>query len=113
MVPQRPDVGAVPDLGHREAAGELDAGDLRQVRRVVPLGAEPVDRPAGEPELHAHLDQQRQVTVREGLEARDGAGGVVLAAVGGREAERTHARTAPICFSHSRTWSRYSSRDRP
>jgi len=75
------DVGAVPGLGHREAAGQVDGGQRRQVLLVVLLGAEAVHRAAEQAELHADLDEQAEVAVREGLEAGDGAAGVVGPAV--------------------------------
>jgi hypothetical protein len=52
---------------------------------VVARRPEPVDRPAEQTELHAHLDQQRQVAEGEGLEAGDRCAGVVLTAVRDRE----------------------------
>ena len=53
--------------------GSSSAATSRHVGLVVPLGAEPVHRAAEQAELHADLHQQRQVAVRERLEAGDAA----------------------------------------
>ncbi len=87
------DVGAVALLGHREAAGQLQRGDVGQVALVVLLRAEVLDGAAEQAELHAELDEQRQVAERHRLEARDVAADVAVAAVllrvaGGRLAAR-------------------------
>lgn len=62
-------VGAVTDLAHREASELLARGDLREPR-VMSLGPERPDRATVETELHADLDEQREVAVRELLEHR-------------------------------------------
>ena len=86
------DVGAVAALAHREAARQLERGDLRQVPLVVLAGAEVEDRAAEEAELHADLDEQGEVAVGECLEARDGAADAVEPAELRREAHRRAAR---------------------
>ena len=48
---------------------------------MVALRAQLQDRPAEEPELHAHLDQHRQVAEGQRLEGRDGGADVPAAAV--------------------------------
>lgn len=78
---ERLDVGAVPGLGHREAAHQLPGDQIRQVGPVVPLGAEVQDRAAEEAELHAHLHQERQVSVGECLERGDRGADVTAPAV--------------------------------
>ena len=83
---ERLHVGAVAGLGHREAAHQLPGDQVRDVRRVVPLGAELEDRPAEEPELDPHLHQHRQVAQRQGLEGRQRGADVAPAAVLLREA---------------------------
>jgi hypothetical protein len=65
---ERLHVGAVAGLGHREAAHQLPGDQVREVRRVVPLGAELEDRATEQPELDADLDQHRQVARGERLE---------------------------------------------
>ncbi len=81
-------VGAVRGLAHREAARQLELGDVAQVGVVVALGAEVEDGAAEEPELHAALDEQREVAEGERLEGRDRAADVAAASVLAREAER-------------------------
>jgi hypothetical protein len=75
------DVGSVALLGHREAAGQLERGDVGQVALVVALRAEVQDGAAEQAEVDADLDEQREVGERERLEAGDVAAEVVLAAV--------------------------------
>ena len=64
------DVRASADLGHGETAEQLPRGDLLEVLVVVALGAEAGDRPAEEPDLDPHLDEERQIDVTEHLEHR-------------------------------------------
>ena len=78
---ERLHVGAVAGLGHREAAHEPAGDQVGQVGVVVLLGAELEDRATEQPELHAHLDQHREVAVREGLERRDRGADVAATAV--------------------------------
>ena len=82
------DVGAVAGLRHREAADQVERGDRGQVRRVVALGAEVQHRAAEQPELHAALDEQREVAERERLERGDRSPDLALAAVLDRVADR-------------------------
>ena len=82
------DVGAVAGLGHREAAEDLAGDDVPQVGVVVPLGAERGDRAAEEAPLHARLDHQRQVDLRQHLGGDDRAADVGPAAVLGGEGRR-------------------------
>ena len=79
------DVRAVSRLAHGEATRQIQRPDIAQVGGVVLVGAQSVNRATEEPELHAHLHEQRQVAVPHGLEGRDPATGVVLAAVLRRE----------------------------
>ena len=81
------DVRAVPGLGHREAARQLQGHDVAQVPLVVARGAEHLDRAAEQSPLDAGLDHQRQVAVAEQLEGHDRAADVALAAVLPAEAE--------------------------
>ena len=83
---ERLHVGAVPHLGHREAAHQPAGDQVAQVGVVVPLGAELQDRAAEQPELHADLHQHRQVAVRQRLERRDRRPEVAAPAVLLREA---------------------------
>ncbi len=78
---ERLDVGAVPGLGHREAAHQLPGDQVGEVGVVVALRAELQDRAAEEAELHADLHQHRQVAVRQRLERRDRGADVTAAAV--------------------------------
>jgi hypothetical protein len=75
------DVGAVPGLGHREAAGQVEAHDVGEVGLVLPLAAQQLDGTAEQAPLHPGLDHQRQVTEGEHLDGGHRAAGVVLAAV--------------------------------
>ena len=54
-------VRAMARLGHREAAEEPSGDQVAQVQLVVALRPQMQDRAAEEPELHARLDQQREV----------------------------------------------------
>jgi hypothetical protein len=83
---ERLHVGAVPGLGHREAAHQPAGDQVGEVGVVVALRAELEDRPAEQPELHADLHQHRQVAVGQGLERRDRRADVATAAVLPREA---------------------------
>ena len=85
--PQLLDVGAVAGLGHREAAGQVEAHDVAQVLVVLALGAQQLQRAAEQAPLDAGLDHDRQVAEREHLDRGDRAAGVVLAAVLLRESE--------------------------
>ena len=78
---ERLHVGAVAALGHREAAHRAAADEVGEVGVVVGLRAELEDRAAEEAELHADLDQHRQVAHGEGLERRDGGADVATPAV--------------------------------
>ena len=78
---ERLDVGAVAGLGHGEAAGKVQRGDVAQVALVVGLGAEMEDRAAEQAELHAALDEQAQVAHGERLERGHALADGVLAAV--------------------------------
>ena len=78
---ERLHVGPVAGLGHREAAHQLPGDQVAQVGVVVPLRAELQDRATEEPELHADLDQHREVAVSERLEGRDGSPDVATPAV--------------------------------
>ena len=78
---QRLDVAAVPGLGHRETATQLEIDDLLHVRLVVALGAEVLHGPAEQAPLHARLDHQRQVRHRQHLDRRDRGPDVAVAAV--------------------------------
>jgi len=78
----------VPGLGHREAARQVELGDAMEVALVVALRAEVQHGAAEEAELHAALDEQREVAERERLEARDRTRDGVLAAVLDRVAHR-------------------------
>ncbi len=89
-------VGAVTGLGHREAAGQAEVHDRRQVAVVVGLGAERLDRAAEQAPLDPGLDGQRQVTHAEHLERRDGGPDVVLPAVGRREAQQLVGRAGDL-----------------
>ena len=66
--PQLLDVGAVAGLGHREAAGQVEAHDVAQVRLVVALGAQQLDGAAEQAPLDAGLDHQRQVAEGQHLD---------------------------------------------
>ena len=83
---ERLHVGAVPGLGHREAAHQLPGDQVGEVLLVVPRGPELEDRPAEQPELDADLDQHRQVAEGQGLERRERRPDVTAAAVLLREA---------------------------
>ena len=83
---ERLDVGAVPGLGHREAAHQLAGDELGDVEVVVVLRAELEDGAAEEPELDADLHQHREVAVGQGLERRERGADVAAAAVLLREA---------------------------
>ena len=83
---ERLHVGAVPGLGHREAAHQLPGDQVGEVLLVVPRRPELEDRPAEQPELDAHLDQHRQVAEGQGLEGRERRPDVTAAAVLLREA---------------------------
>ena len=98
-------------LGHREAAHQPPGDQVAQVGVVVTLGAQLQDRAAEQPELHADLDQHRQVAVGQRLERRHRRADVAAAAVLLGEA---HPRltVAAISRTRSRTRSRYSSRGR-
>jgi hypothetical protein len=48
----------VPGLGHREAAGQIEAHDVAQVLVVLPLAAEQLERAAEQAPLDAGLDHQ-------------------------------------------------------
>jgi hypothetical protein len=78
---ERLHVGAVAGLGHREGAEQRTRGDVGHVLLVVALGAELEHGAAEEAELHAELDQHRQVAVRRGLEGRHRGADVAAAAV--------------------------------
>ena len=86
------DVGAVPGLGHGEAARQVEAHDVAQVGVVVPLGAEQLHGTAEQPPLDAGLDHERQVAERQHLDRGDRAAGVVVAAVLLREAQPDAAK---------------------
>jgi hypothetical protein len=79
-------VGAVPALGHREAAHRAAGHEVGEVGVVVVLRAELEDRAAEQAELDADLHQHREVAEGEGLEGRDRGADVAPAAVLGREA---------------------------
>ncbi len=64
------DVRAVSGLGHGERARQLKRRDRPQVALVVRAGPKLVDRSAPQTELHAELDQQREVPERERFECR-------------------------------------------
>ena len=64
------DVGAVPRLAHREAAGDAEVEHRREMVVEVALGAEVGDRPGIQTELDAGLHPQREVGVTEHLEGR-------------------------------------------
>ncbi len=83
---ERLDVGAVAALGHREAAHQAPGDQVRQMGRVVALGAQVQDRAAEEPELHAALHQDRQVAEGQRLERGDRGPDVTAPAVLAREA---------------------------
>ena len=83
---ERLHVGAVPGLGHREAAQQPPRHEVGEVGVVVAPRAEHEDRAAEQPELHTDLHQHRQVAVRQGLERRDRRAEVAPAAVLLREA---------------------------
>ncbi len=83
---ERLHVAAVPGLGHREAAHQPTGDEVLEVAVVVLLGAELEDRAAEQAELHADLDQHRQVAERERLERRHRRPDVAAAAVGLGEA---------------------------
>ncbi len=68
---ERLHVGAVPGLGHREAAHQLAGHQVGDVGVVVGLGAELEDRSAEQAELHPHLHQHREVSEGERLERSD------------------------------------------
>ena len=78
-------VTAVADLGHGEAAGQGEGDDVGEVPVVMDLRAEVGDGTAEQTPVDAGLDQQRQVAVREHLEAGDRSADIVLAAVLHRE----------------------------
>ena len=99
-------VAAVRDLAHREAAGQAEVQGRSQELLVLPLGTQ-LQQSAGEQAvLHTHLDQQRQVTHRQTLEAGDERGDVVRAAEALREAgdhqgvpdEGGHLRADPVAL---------------
>lgn len=83
---ERLHVGAVPGLGHREAAHQLSGDQVRQVGVVVTPCAQMQDRAAEEPELHADLHQDRQITEGQRLERGDRGSDVTAAAVLRRKA---------------------------
>ena len=66
--PDRLHVGAVPGFRHGEAAGQLHGHGVAQIPLMVSLGPEPADHAAEQTELHADLDQQRQIHQRHRLE---------------------------------------------
>ena len=83
------DVRAVPGLGHRKAAGQLQASNLRQIALELVLRiAELQDRAAKKTELDSKLDEHTEVVESEGLE--DGHKGAEIpgAAIRRRKAQR-------------------------
>jgi hypothetical protein len=78
---QRLNVAAVAGLGHGEAAGQREGGDVVHVGRVVALRAEVQDGTAEQPPLHPGLHQQRQVAVGQHLERHDRPADVPVTAV--------------------------------
>jgi hypothetical protein len=81
----------VAGLGHREAAEQVGRDDVAEVGVVVLLAAERHHRAAEQPPLHAGLDHQRQVELRQHLGGDDRAAGIGAAPVRDGEA-RLHAR---------------------
>ena len=78
---ERLHVGAVAGLGHGEAAGQIERGDVAQVALVVAARAEVQHRAAEQAELDAALHEQRQIAHGEGLECGDALADRVLAPV--------------------------------
>ncbi len=74
-------VGAVADLGQREAARQREGADVAQVAAVVLGAAEQKDAARPQAELHGELDRQADVVERDGLERRRERGVVPPSAV--------------------------------
>jgi len=71
-----PDVRSVRDLGHREAAGQLETPHRLQPAFVMGRRTQLVQTPTPEAELDAELDHGRGVPERQRLEDGDRPGGV-------------------------------------
>ena len=84
-------VRAVADLGHGEAARQIDGRGRGKVFLVMVVGAEPQDAAAPEAKLHAELDDQRDVVKPERLERRHEAREIVAAADGFRQVQEADA----------------------
>ncbi len=89
---ERLHVGAVSGLGHREAAHQLPGDQVGQIGVVVAFGAQVQDRAAEEAELHADLDEHRQIAERQRLERGDRGPDVPAPAVPGGEPHTGLAR---------------------
>jgi hypothetical protein len=74
-------VAAVAGLRHGEAADEVEVDQVAHVGVVVVLGAEVLDRAAEEAPLDAGLDHEREVELRQHLDAGDRGPGVAGSAV--------------------------------
>ncbi len=91
---ERLHVRAVPRFGHRETSRQLEPAGGAQVAAVMVLRAQLLNGAGEEPELHAELDQQRQIVVRQGLEDGDERAGVVAPAVRRRHRQAPHPSPA-------------------
>ena len=78
-------------LRHGEAADEVEVDQVAHVGVVVVLGAEVLDGAAEEAPLDAGLDHEREVELRQHLDAGDGRAGVAGSAVVLEEARRRQA----------------------
>jgi hypothetical protein len=74
-------VTAVAGLGHREATQQFQVDQLLDVRLMVAVGAEVLDRAAEEAPLNAGLHHQRQIRHRQHLDLGDGSADVAVAAM--------------------------------
>jgi hypothetical protein len=81
----------VAGLGHGEAADEIEVDEVADVRVVVVLGAEVLDRAPEQAPLHTRLDHERQVELRQHLDRRDRHARVAAPTVLLAEAGRRHA----------------------
>ncbi len=68
---ERLHVRSVPRFGHREATRQVEPAGGAQIFPVMRLGAQLLNGAGKKSELHAELDQERQIVVREGLEDGD------------------------------------------
>ena len=84
-------VGAVADLGHREAARQLERADAVEICAVLRLVAQEQHAAQPDAELHRELDRHPEVMERNRLERRHERREIVVAAVFLRDREQADA----------------------